>query len=373
MVVGVALVHESSLWLEEKSMGKKRNKILSAVRREQAEDYLLLSLVAFAATVVITRVFLELAGYPQIGNDVLHIAHALWGGLLLFVAALLPLALSNRWAIQASALFGGVGTGLFIDEVGKFITQANDYFYPPSLSIIYGFFLLTVVIYLVVRRPRPTNPRRAMYRVLERLQDVLDKDLDTEEADQIKVHLAIARQSDRAEIVSLADAIGDYVQSVEQHLPAAKPNPWRRFVHWVDSLGQRLGRRAHRAIVSGLLVLWVAFVVGYIVTMLSGTDLDSHIVQWRVPLIAIQSAVGALMIVAVIAWLRRNEERGLTFAVNGFLLSLVALQLLYFYLTQFAAISATLIQLAFLQVLYAYRRWYLRGQARIAESRASAQ
>ena len=46
----------------------------------------------------------------------LHIAHALWGGLLLFVAVLLPLALANRWAIKASALLSGIGIGLFIDE-----------------------------------------------------------------------------------------------------------------------------------------------------------------------------------------------------------------------------------------------------------------
>jgi hypothetical protein len=67
-------------------------------------------------------------GYPQIGNDVLHIAHALWGGLLLLVALMLPLAFANRRFLQASAWLGGVGAGLFIDEVGKFITQANDYF-----------------------------------------------------------------------------------------------------------------------------------------------------------------------------------------------------------------------------------------------------
>jgi len=38
---------------------------------------------------------------------------------------------------------------------------------------------------------------------------------------------------------------------------------------------------------------------------------------------------------------------------------LVALQTLYFYLSQFAAITATLLQLAFLQILLTYRRWYL--------------
>jgi hypothetical protein len=88
-------------------MNNEQIKIRSAVRRDHAESYVLTCLVAFAVTVIVTRVYLELAGYPQLGNSVLHIAHALWGGLLLFVAALLPLALANRWAIEASALLGG--------------------------------------------------------------------------------------------------------------------------------------------------------------------------------------------------------------------------------------------------------------------------
>jgi hypothetical protein len=65
---------------------------------------------------------------------VLHIAHALWGGLLLTIAVFLPLAFANRWAIQANALLGGTGIGLLIDEVGRFITQANDYFLPWHAS-----------------------------------------------------------------------------------------------------------------------------------------------------------------------------------------------------------------------------------------------
>jgi hypothetical protein len=335
-------------------------KIRSAVRRDRAEQYMLTSLVAFAVTVIVTRVFLELSGYPQIGNEVLHIAHALWGGLLLFVAALLPLVWANRWAMQTSALLGGAGTGLFIDEVGKFITQANDYFFPPSLSIIYGFFLLAVFVYLSLRRPQRQDPRKAMYRVLQGLQDALDGDLDAEEAAQIEAQLTTARQSDRDEIITLANAIDDYVQGEKQHLPAAEPGYWKRIASWVDALGRRLGRRAHRAIVAGLLILWMVFVIGYIAVLAQGgANLDLQVVRWRVPLIGIQAGVGGLMAVALIAWLTGREERGLQFAVSGFLLSLVALQTLYFYISQFSAITATLIQLAFLQILLAYRRRYL--------------
>ena len=67
-------------------MYSERKKIQSGVRSNQADVYLMLSLVGFAVTVIITRVFLELTGYPQIGNSALHIAHALWGGLLLVIA-----------------------------------------------------------------------------------------------------------------------------------------------------------------------------------------------------------------------------------------------------------------------------------------------
>ena len=124
----------------------------SPVKREGAERYILISLTCFGLTVAVTRIYLEWAGYPQIGNAELHIAHALWGGLLLFLATLLTLIVANRWAFSLSAVLSGVGVGLFIDEVGKFITQKNDYFFPPAAPIIYSAFLLMVLLFLLVRR-----------------------------------------------------------------------------------------------------------------------------------------------------------------------------------------------------------------------------
>jgi hypothetical protein len=65
------------------------------------------------------------------------VAHVLWGGLLLFVAVALPLSFVNRYALWVSSVLGRIGVGLFIDEVGKFITQGNDYFFPLAFPIIY--------------------------------------------------------------------------------------------------------------------------------------------------------------------------------------------------------------------------------------------
>lgn len=97
--------------------------------------------IAGVVTVLAIRAFLSLTGYPQLGNDSLHIAHVLYGGIILMVAFLL-LLLSDRPNKLFSALIGGVGFGFFIDEVGKFVTQDNNYFYEPAFAIMYVIFLL---------------------------------------------------------------------------------------------------------------------------------------------------------------------------------------------------------------------------------------
>ncbi|HET6444460.1 MAG TPA: hypothetical protein VFI27_07745 [candidate division Zixibacteria bacterium] len=341
-------------------MKDEKKKVRSAVRRQFAENYLLISLVSFGVTVISIRVFLQLTGFPQIGNGVLHIAHTLWGGLLLTVAVMLPLAFANRWAIQASALLSGIGIGLFIDEVGKFITQSNDYFFPPSLALIYGFFLIMVFIYLHFRRPGEEDPRKAMYHVLEELLDAIDGDLDIAEAARIETQLAIARQSDKGEIVTLAEAIIHYLEQEKGSLLVARPGLRRRAAAKVDAIGQKVGRQRHRNIISVVLSLWVIVVIGYIAILVAGVaSLDNQIVQWRDLLIAIQVLIGGLLVVAVTTWLTGHEVVGLKFAVLGSLLSLIALQTLYFYLSQFAAITSTLFQLSFLFILLTYRRWYV--------------
>ena len=53
--------------------------------------------------VVGTRWYLQATGYPQVGGGELHIAHMLWGGFLLVVAALLPPILAAGWALTGSA------------------------------------------------------------------------------------------------------------------------------------------------------------------------------------------------------------------------------------------------------------------------------
>ncbi|MET0557339.1 MAG: hypothetical protein ABW065_01530 [Solirubrobacterales bacterium] len=101
--------------------------------------------LTFFVTAIVTelciRTQLYLTHYPQLGGHGLHIAHLLWGGVFMVVALAILLSLLGRRARQVAALVAGVGFGFFIDELGKFITADNNYFYKPAAGLIYLIFI----------------------------------------------------------------------------------------------------------------------------------------------------------------------------------------------------------------------------------------
>ncbi len=126
----------------------KRNKNRLLVRDTDTGLFLELFLVMAVTTMLVNRAFLALTGYPQLSPGNLHIAHMLWGGLLMFIAIVLLLRYWNPSMRRLAAFIGGMGFGLFIDELGKFITNNNDYFYKPTIAVIYVIFIL---IYLTFK------------------------------------------------------------------------------------------------------------------------------------------------------------------------------------------------------------------------------
>ncbi len=364
-------------------MEKEPIAIRAPVKRAQAENYLLIMLIAFAASVTATRMFLQVTGYPRLGNSTLHIAHALWGGLLLMISGLLPLMLQNRWAFNASAVLNGLGTGLFIDEVGKFITQNNNYFYPPAAPLIYAFFLLLVLVYLFVRRPEGREPRGEFYRALTDLYELADNNLDRHELSVLRERLGIAQKSYLPHVARLAGMIEGYLDESKIPLVPVRPGLSKRVSAWLRRQGERVGRPRLRLLIllgMGMMAFEVIFALVFLVyaifsptTTLQGflqvliNRADSEISAsnfWFFLHISLEMLIGLLSLASIYLILRGKEYEGVHLGLLGLLLSLTGLLLLTFYLDQFGALSMAFTQFPFLLLVLAYRRWYLVGSQR---------
>ncbi len=118
-----------------------------------AEAFMITAIV----TILVTRLALNLAGYPQVGGSRLHIAHALYGGALMVSALLIGWTFLGFGVRAVCVVVGGIGFGLFLDEVGKFVTKNNNYFYGPAAEIMYISVALLLVLTRVVRDVRPPS------------------------------------------------------------------------------------------------------------------------------------------------------------------------------------------------------------------------
>jgi hypothetical protein len=150
--------------------------------------------VTAITTILVIRFYLKITGYPQIGSSTLHISHLLPGSLLLLAASLVLLSAVNRAARGFAAVLAGLGFGLVWDELGKFITKDNNYFFHATPGLIYITF---VILYLVVRysAQRRFSEDDYMANVLDLLKDAAIKDLDVREYEHAKQLLShVSRQ-----------------------------------------------------------------------------------------------------------------------------------------------------------------------------------
>ena len=199
-----------------------RSRARIGFRRDlRAGPLLDLFIVAAVSTILLIRFSLHVSGYPTVGGGSLHVAHMLWGGLLMLAALTVLLTYLGRGSRRFAALIGGIGFGTFIDEVGKFVTHDNDYFYRPSVAIIY---VILVLLYLAVRSLLRRGASREEYLVnaLQGIGQAAEGGLEAGERARALGYLAGAGRDD-----PLSLALRDLLERIDQERAVTPGAPER--------------------------------------------------------------------------------------------------------------------------------------------------
>jgi hypothetical protein len=144
----------------------------AAARDVDAGSNLQVLLISSVVAVLLTRLYLGMTGYPRIGSGPLHVAHLLWGGLLMLAAMVVLLSVLGKRTKRWAAALGGLGFGLFIDELGKFLTTDNDYFFQPTIALIYVIFIVLFLVFRVIER-RSLSSHELLVNAADMLREVV--------------------------------------------------------------------------------------------------------------------------------------------------------------------------------------------------------
>jgi hypothetical protein len=338
------------------------------VQRPDGARSLRLVALGFGVTVVVTRLYLELTGYPQIGGGQYHLAHALWGGLLLLLGGLLALLWGNRWVHPVTAVCVGAGSGLFVDEVGKFITAHNDYFTPLAAPIIYVVFLAVLGLATLAGRTQLDRPRPRAYALAQGLTEVADGPLTPDARADLLADLdAMAADPSRPDLAAHARAVRPLIEAAPVEPPGRRTRAARAALLRLEAV--LAPRWVHRLVlVAGSALLGLLSLVGLVILIVlwaggpgAALVLDDEAVPpgTRPPLLVVASGgealVGVLLLLAAVALLLGRDRWGTATCRAGLVIALAGVNVALGYLDAELVVSAVVAEFALLLGVERYR------------------
>lgn len=327
----------------------------SPLRNSDASLLLESFIVAAVISVLVIRWTLTLTGFPQLGGGGLHIAHMLWGGGLMLVAILLMLAFLDRSILHLAAIVAGLGFGTFIDEVGKFITTDNDYFFRPAVAVIYVVFVVVFLVAQALVGHRQLTHREALANALDLLEPRLGRPLEDDD------RRAIAAMLDQADSDSeLATSVRTYLDGLRR-----RPNEeswWETGPHRVARTYARLaGHPAfERALTAVVVVYAAAAVVGAVLLALAsprGTGGEPSVVVLG---LLGSTLIGAILVIRGIVDLPVSRVAAYRWFLRGILVWLLITQVFTFYLSQPIGLAGLLFDVT----VYAMLRYAIAHEPR---------
>ena len=159
------------------------------IRNLEADTYRETFLVTSVVALFIIRIFLKLTHYPQLARGELHIAHIVWGGFFMMAAIIILLSFMSKTSANIASVLGGIGFGAFIDELGKFITRDNDYFFQPTIALIYIIFVLIFLLLKFIPHYREISQKEYLVNAMEMIKEAVINDFDVEEEQRAALYL----------------------------------------------------------------------------------------------------------------------------------------------------------------------------------------
>jgi hypothetical protein len=323
------------------------------IRNLEAPDLFLAFLISAVGSILGIRFFLHLTGYPQIAGGGLHIAHMLWGGLLLLIAVVLLLGFLDRHAQQVAAVIAGIGWGMFIDELGKFITRDSNYFFAPTVALIYVSFVALYLALQAVASTTQLSDDEYEANAMRVLEEAVQRGLTVDRRTRVQEYLSHTRLVD-----PIAQALASFLLTVDA-APAPAPSPVQRLHGWIRPQYVRLVRhRSFRAALDLFFGVHIVLGLGQAIALVAlaasvrsnpGDILQAtSIAQLGTP---ICSTLAGAMTVAGMVVLPRSRMQAYRRFRSSVLISILLTEFFVFLEAQFAAIPGFLLNLGTLLVL----------------------
>jgi hypothetical protein len=324
------------------------------MRNQEAASLLELFFVISVLSVLGIRFFLALTGYPSFSPGNLHIAHVLLGGVLMMIALVIALAYINKSSYYLVAVLGGLGFGAFIDELGKFITGDNDYFYRPTVALIYiVFVLLYLLIENFVKKP-VLSEQEKLINALEIAKEVVLEDLD---------HRERRRALDLLKECSPSDPVTKALRALlyaTQSVPIPKPD--------IYTAAKYRGRRIYRKLVakSWFVSAVIAF---FILQSLLALGLDFFLLYVKLEMMVdlhtifptlslfdfaglLSATLAAALVLMAVIKIKSSRLQSYLIFKNAVLVQIFLVQVFLFYRAQFLALLGLAGNICVLFVLY---------------------
>lgn len=289
-------------------------------------------LVSAISSILLIRFFLGITGYPQIGGSNFHIAHLLWGGLFMTVAFLVLLTYVSRSIKFSASIIGGIGFGVFIDELGKFITKDNNYFYQPTAALIYVIFIFLYLAFRVIEKHKLFTKEEYLINGLEMVKEAVLNDMNADEKKQA------------IEYLEKSGSRNAFVESLLFMLKREKPVAPSRLhlvFRWIMFFRKIYhGLLKTKWFLNFVVIFFVGKSIFYILIMfitIAAIFVPSIDVQFR-QIEFLSSIISGLLVVMGVLHLRKSRLVGYIFFKRSILVSIFLTQVFSFYSDQFLAV-----------------------------------